>query len=66
MAREKLTTLRSRLSPRAIRVEKRTMNEGASNVYDMLAFVAPNGRTLMTVNVDDLFDGDGNRFEDNL
>lgn len=57
MARTKLSTLSRRMP--GIRIQRH-------DDHNHLAFIASNGRTLFTVSPDDLFDADGNRFEDDL
>lgn len=62
MARTKLSTLARRMP--TIRIGRETGEPGRG--YNMLRFIASNGRLLFTVSPDDLFDADGNRFEDDL
>lgn len=60
MDRIKLSTLATRIRPLRI---ARVHEVGRA---PSLRFIATNGRCVFQVAPDDLFDGDGNRFEDNL
>lgn len=59
MARTKLSELDARLNKKRLQLQK-----DRSSPYVKITTLT--GRVLLQANVDDLFDADGNRFEDDL
>lgn len=66
LARIRLSTLRNRVQASGLRMERRGCNPGTASAHEVYDFVAANGRALFSVMVEDHYDAEGNRFEDDL
>jgi hypothetical protein len=65
MARKKLSTLKRTLNRVRLTVRSKSVNEGATNQRSEFVFYnAITSTPLFTVNVADLFDPDGNYFDE--
>lgn len=64
--RTSISTLRTRVQACGLRMVRRRVNPGTASVYEVYDFIAGNGRMLFSVTIDDLLDGDGNCFRDDL
>lgn len=63
---KKLSWLAGRIEA-PTRMARRTVNAGASNTYEVFDFFdGIDGTTIFSIATNDIFDRDGNRFEDDL